>query len=74
MARNREESWDAMYQLAVTYVMEHHQMPAKSNKEYANILNWWKYNRKKYNQGTLNNSHAEKLIELSKMRTIHELH
>lgn len=57
-----------MYRQAVAYVKENGQMPPKSSVQYANILNWWKYNRKQYKAGKLSPEKIEKLIKLSNMR------
>ncbi len=71
MTSRREDVWNSMFSRAMAYVEEHHQMPAKNNREYGRILNWWKYNRRMYKQGLLDKERVEKLIKLSNMRKKH---
>lgn len=68
---NNEQKWFEKYKLLKEYVREHHQFPDKKKVDNRNLLNWWKYNKKRIKEGNIEEDKRILLEELSNMRDIH---
>ena len=68
MITRREELWLRKYNEMREYILRVHHLPDKKKKENSVLVNWWKYNKKRFKQGLLSEEKAKLLKELSDMR------
>lgn len=68
MITRREELWQRKYNEMREYILRVRHLPDKKKKENSVLVNWWKYNKKRYKQGLLSEEKAKLLKELSEMR------
>ncbi len=68
MITRREELWLRKYNEMKEYILRVRHLPDKKKKENSVLVNWWKYNKKRYKQGLLSEEKAKQLKELSDMR------
>ncbi len=66
-----ERNWNRNYLELEAYIQEHHQLPDKKKEEGQKLLNWWKYNKRLFKHGKLDEQRAKKLRALSLMRIVH---
>lgn len=64
-----DNNWDINFRLLEAYVGEHHHLPDKKKVENRGLLNWAKYQRKKINEGTLDEERKRMFLELMDRRT-----
>lgn len=63
--RNREESWNYMFDQIWEFAQKNHRGPTRHHIEEHRLLNWLKYNRKKRNSGAMSPTRAEKFKKLT---------
>ena len=68
MITRREELWQKRYNEMREYILRVHHLPDKKKRENSTLVNWWKYNKKRFKQGLLSEEKARLLKELSDMR------
>ena len=68
MGLARERNWKSKYEELKAYILEHKHLPSKKKQENRNLVNWWKYNRKLVNRGTISQEHLELHRDLAAMR------
>ena len=68
MGLANERNWKSKYEELNAYILEHKHLPSKKKQENRNLVNWWKYNRKLVNRGTISQEHLELLRDLAAMR------
>ena len=64
MITRREELWLRKYNEMREYILRVHHLPDKKKKENSVLVNWWKYNKKRFKQGLLSEEKAKLLKEL----------
>ena len=72
MLSTRDKVWNRNYRKLKAYIDEHHHLPDKKKVEHRGLLNWVKYNRKKINDGTLEDWKKEQFLEVAGMRDMEE--
>ena len=68
MASIRENNWTKNYKKLRDFVLLNKQFPAKSDVENLDMLNWWKYQKKRAKLGKLTDEQRQLLLELHQMR------
>lgn len=68
MGLAHERNWKSKYEELKAYILEHKHLPSKKKQENRNLVNWWKYNRKLVNRGTISQERLELLRGLAAMR------
>ena len=68
MAPIRENNWTKNYKKLRDFVLLNKQFPAKSDVENLDMLNWWKYQKKRAKLGKLTDEQRQLLLELHQMR------
>ena len=68
MASIRENNWTKNYKKLRDFVLLNKQFPAKSDVENLDMLNWWKYQKKRAKLGKLSDEQRQLLLELHQMR------
>lgn len=68
MASIRENNWTKNYKKLREFVLLTKQFPAKSDVENLDMLNWWKYQKKRAKLGKLTDEQRQLLLELHLMR------
>lgn len=60
----------AKYQVMAKYLEEHHQLPDKKKPFNHDLINWWKYNKKRIKAGKLSAERIALLRKLNDMRLV----
>ena len=68
MGLAHERNCKSKYEELKAYILEHKHLPSKKKQENRNLVNWWKYNRKLVNRGTISQERLELLRDLAAMR------
>ncbi len=66
----REEAWRKNYAKMKAYVTKHGHLPNKRKKDNLDLVNWWKYNKKRLRWGLATEEQAKLLRKLDEMRTV----
>ena len=64
-----DEMWYRNFELLKAYINEHHHLPDKKKVENRGLLNWAKYQRKKINEGALEEEKVKAFVALMATRT-----
>ena len=59
MTSKSESNWYQNYDALKAYILERGHLPDKHVVENRTLLSWWKYQRKKIKEGTLENEKRE---------------
>ncbi len=66
----RNELWMTKYKVMEKYLEEHHQLPDKKKPFNHDLINWWKYNKKRIKAGKLSAERIALLGKLNDMRLV----
>ncbi len=69
--RGRERTWRDNYARMEEFITANGHLPDKRHIENRELLNWWKYNRKRALAGLLDDERMRLLDRLSRMRRSH---
>lgn len=66
----RNELWMEKYHAMKKYLEVHHQLPDKKKPYNHNLINWWKYNKKRVKAGKQTTERVALLRKLNDMRLV----
>lgn len=62
-----DENWDAEYDQFMAFLQEHKCRPSKYRVEEHQMLNWYKYNKKRLSRGCMSEKRKERFLRLMEM-------